>query len=342
MSTLGLALPPLAEKVAFLSDAASYPEHPSRVEAIETHLSWVFLTDRHAFKLKKPLRLDHRDLASVSARRDHCRLEIALNRRFSEGVYFQAIPLSVDESGRIGFQALGTVIDWLILMRRLPAERMLDRLIRELRLRPGELRPVVERLAHAHAQMPPVTLHAGEFALRLERTITDNARELGHPEVRHLFARIEALCAGQRAFVARSADLLERRMSGGRVVEGHGDLRPEHICLESPPQVIDCLEFSRNLRILDGAEELAFLALECERLGAPWVKGELFDALDAITGQRLPASLVSFYQSLHAAVRAKVAIWHLREPGRADRSRWVTQAQRCIELAESHLIEASS
>jgi aminoglycoside phosphotransferase family enzyme len=66
--------------------------------------------------------------------------------------------------------------------------------------------------------------------------------------------------------------------SDGRIVEGHGDLRPEHICIEDPPCVIDSLDFSRDLRILDPAEELAFLWIECEQAGGAWAAEQIFTA----------------------------------------------------------------
>ena len=80
----------LESRVAFLSDPRSHAPGTQRVEAIETHLSWIFLTERHAYKLKKPQRFDHYDLASVDARRRHCEMELRLNRRLSEGVYLDA------------------------------------------------------------------------------------------------------------------------------------------------------------------------------------------------------------------------------------------------------------
>ena len=75
----------------------------------------------------------------------------------------------------------------------------------------------------------------------------------------------------QADFLANHGDLLEARAAQGRIVEGHGDLRPEHVFLDGEPQVIDCLEFDRDLRLLDPVDELAFLGLECERLGATWI-----------------------------------------------------------------------
>jgi len=50
-------------------------------------------------------------------------------------------------------------------------------------------------------------------------------------------------------FLAGRAPLLEARIRGGRVVDGHGDLLTEDIfCLPDGPRILDCLEFDDRLR----------------------------------------------------------------------------------------------
>ena len=64
--------------------------------------------------------------------------------------------------------------------------------------------------------------------------------------------------------------MLAKRVRDRRIIDGHGDLRPEHIWLGDPVKIIDCLEFNPRLRAVDPFDEIAFLSLECERLGAGW------------------------------------------------------------------------
>lgn len=326
----------LAEKIAFLCDPQTHPDSPDAVRAIETHMSWVFLTTHHAYKLKKPLRRAECDLTSVEGRGAHCRMELALNTRLSEGVYLDVVALGRDPDARLRLAGGVRIVDWLIRMRRLPEALMLDRLIASGRLRERQLEPFVARLARFYAGCAPEPLAPEAFRARLGARIARNAEGLrfGSPLAS---ASIDALAAIQQAWLESHTGLLDARVSAGRIVEGHGDLRPEHVCLESPPQVIDCLEFSRELRVLDRAEELGFLALECERLGAPHLKGVLFDAYSRFSGDRPPAGIVHFYQSLHATVRARLALERVAEAASRVPQSWMARAADYLRLAREHI-----
>jgi aminoglycoside phosphotransferase family enzyme len=122
-------------------------------------------------------------------------------------------------------------------------------------------------------------------------------------------------------------------VEAGRVVEAHGDLRPEHICLEPEPVVIDCLEFNRSLRILDVASELMFLALECERLGARQIGEWIVGKCNEETGDRPPETLLEFYKSYHACIRAQIAVWHLKDDNISNPAVWTEKAKRYLQLA---------
>src|SRR5690606_17786907 len=104
----------------------------------------------------------------------------------------------------------------------------------------------------------------------------------------------------QLAFIESHRELLAQRAAEGRVVDAHGDLRPEHVFLTEPPQIIDCLEFSIDLRWLDAAEEVAFLALECDRHGLGGVGQRLLAAYRKVAGDGVDECLLGFYRSRRA------------------------------------------
>ena len=120
-------------------------------------------------------------------------------------------------------------------------------------------------------------------------------------------------------------------------MDAHGDLRPEHVCLTDPPMVIDCLEFNRTLRLHDPASDLAFLSLECNRLGASWIGERLIAHYRTRTEDDVSAPLLSFYEAYHALIRAAIAIWHLDDERRRQASRWRRMARRYLQLARERV-----
>jgi len=322
----------LSRKVALLSRPSSYVEKTAIVEAVETHRSWVFLTEDHAYKLKKPVRDTYVHLRRLEARRRNCDEELRVNRRFAEDVYLGVVPL-VDQSGFLRLDGRGKVVDWLLRMRRLPHARMLDRIIASGRFGPATLVPVVDLLCAVY-RSARVELTAAEYQRRLSSIIDDNERVLCGDRIELPVDEVVEICARQRRFLSRPQSLTDRVP---RIVEGHGDLRPEHICLEGGARIIDSLEFSLELRTLDPADELGFLALECERLGAPHARRFIFNAYRRSSGDSPSPALIHFYQSLRACVRAALAMRHILDPDARDPERWPIVGRRYLDLARIHI-----
>ena len=326
----------LEAKIESLGRPDAYPEAPSRVEAVETHMSWVFLTDAHAYKLKKPVRYAYLDFSTVEARRLNCEEEVRLNRRLAADVYMGVIPLVLGAEGRLCVGGPGEAVDWLVQMRRLPAERMLDHLIRSGAVKRAEISLLARRLARFYTQAAPHSITPQAYRQSLAERIEANMLELVSPEFGLDRDIPERLARSQLGFLASHAGLFDSRVRQGHIVEGHGDLRPEHVCLLPEPVVIDCLEFNREFRILDPADELGYLAMECERLHAPEVGRWLLESYTGASGDAPPAALLHFYQNCRAVLRAKLAIWHLRDDGRHPQNKWVATALEYLELARWH------
>jgi aminoglycoside phosphotransferase family enzyme len=332
----------LEAKLDFLGRLDAYPEAPTRVAGVETHMSWVFLTDTHAYKLKKPVRYPYLDFSTVEARRLDCEQEVGLNRRLALDVYLDVIPLVRDAEGRLRLGGAGETVDWLVQMRRLPAERMLDHLLRSGAVEQTDIIQLARRLACFYAEAAAEDIAPEAYRQGLAGRIEDNQCELGSPEFGLDPDQIEHLARLQLSFLQRHADLFDARVRQRRIVEGHGDLRPEHVCLLAQPVVIDCLEFNREFRILDTVDELGYLALECERLHAPQVGRWLLENYREASGDAPPDALIHFYQSCRAVLRAKLAVWHLRDDGRHPPGRWVATARDYLDLAQRHADAAGS
>jgi aminoglycoside phosphotransferase family enzyme len=320
-------------KVAFLASPAAYAERPSRVERIETHFSWVFLTDRYVYKLKKPLRGAGFDFSSSEARRRNAEAEVRLNRRLARDIYLGVVPLNLEMGGDFGIAGPGLAIDWLVKMVRLSAAGMLDHRLARRDWQRSDINALADRLARFFATARRVYVPPPVYLARFRAECRDSRHALqssGGPELRHaaqyVARRIEA-------FVSCHNCPLLQRSAESRIVEGHGDLRPEHICLRPAPQIIDCIEFRADLRCLDPVDELAFLTMECDRIGARDIGPVLFHSYSRRLQDFPPPVLIGFYRAIRALVRARIAILHLREPRLRDREKWPKRAAEYLAIA---------
>jgi aminoglycoside phosphotransferase family enzyme len=330
------------EKVEFLRNACSYPQPCSNVDVIETHMSWVFLTEESAYKLKKIVLYDYLDFRKIESRHFFCKEEIRLNQRLSNNVYQNLIPLCKDEDGNLNLTNEGIIIDWLVKMRRLSKSLMLDYAIKNKCLRRVDVVRIVKFLVKFYQRTASEKITIANYLQSLRSQILLN-KKIMEKKIYDLPKKIiNNLCSSQHYFIKRNITLFEKRIIAGNLKEGHGDLRPEHICLEEPISIIDCLEFSKYLRLIDTADEISFLAMECEKIDAPEIAKIILSSYTEISGDNPPPSLLHFYQSLRAAIRARIAISHLDEEKFRASVQWKQRACDYLILAEQHQASANS
>lgn len=325
---------PVGVKVAFLSDPRHYPFPVRDVEVRETHMSWVFLTEDRVFKMKKPVRYPFLDFGTFAARSRVVRDEIRLNRRLAPDVYIGEAALTLQPGGGLAFGGDGPVVEWLVAMRRLPEARMLDHVIIHGGLTGRDLVRVGERLVGFYRALPAEPVTGPAYVRRFEDEYAFTADVLADPHFAFDGAHVAGILLSFEQALAAVRPLLAERAAAGRIVEGHGDLRPEHVCLEDPPAIIDCLEFDRRLRLVDPFDEIVYLGLECARLGAERVLSDLRAALENGLRDRPPAAVLAFYWRYRALLRARLALLHLVEPHPRTPQRWRPEARRYLEFAE--------
>lgn len=304
------------------------------MEVLETHMSWVFLVGQRVYKLKKPLARRLFDFTTVDNRYKNCVEEVRLNIRLGGDTYIGVEQLSVEPDGRLVLGKGGVPVDWLVVMRRLPETSMLEAQIESGALEYGRITAAADLLARFYLSAESIQLSGEQYLQRLRDGIRDNYVQLLDYSLPG--SRVKPVCDQQMILLEKNAMRLADRATAGRLVEAHGDLRPEHVCLTEPPVVIDCLEFSRDLRIRDPADELSFLAMECEKLGDEKVGRILFEVYGEITEDKPEASLIAFYKAYRASERAKLAIWHLDDDYQERRGPWRQKALDYLTIAFNH------
>ena len=339
MSTMDIARfddeePSLRTKVHFLRQTAVYPEPTQHVDTIETHMSWVFLTDRFAYKLKKPVRLPFLDFSTVERRRHFCFEEIRLNQRLAPRIYIGVVPLIAERDGALSLGGTGGAVDWLVKMHRVSIDCMLDHAIRHDRLRDQDLHALADCLIDFYRAAPAIDLTPREYRQRFESAVGENWEVLRQARDILPESRVADIHRRQLAFIDASPWLLEERAAARRIVEAHGDLRPEHVMLGADPQIIDCLEFHTPFRVLDPLDELTFLGMECELLGAVQIGSLVLGRYCRALEDDPAPQLLDFYGCYRASVKLKLAYWHLVDPSVRDTARWPPIARRYLEFAE--------
>jgi aminoglycoside phosphotransferase family enzyme len=172
----------IGDKVAFLCSPESYPERPLRVEGIETHMSWVFLNHNRVYKLKKPVRYDFLDFSTLAARHRNCEREVDLNRRLAPAMYRGTMPLTLARDGRLHIDGEGRVVDWLVVMRRLPGERMLDHAIIANSVTAGDTLRLAHLLADFYRRAKPMPAVTTRYCKHFAEEIDANRAELVKPD----------------------------------------------------------------------------------------------------------------------------------------------------------------
>jgi aminoglycoside phosphotransferase family enzyme len=327
--------PSFAEKVGFLSRPSSYSDDPGAVASVETHFAHVFLSRRFAYKIKKPFKYRQIDFSRLEGRRLSCEQEVVLNRRLAAPTYIGVVPLAMTGS-ELQIEGPGRPVDWLVKMHRLPEHRVLERLAVQGQVADEALHSVVAKLVRFYRGTRAVAWAPAEYLEHLEHRSRHDARELATSGAPIDVGRVAAIRDAQLEFLRRRAELVRPRARQGRVVDAHGDLRPEHIFLNGDPQIIDCLEFSEELRWLDTAEEMAFLALELERIGAPVVARQLQALYSEAAADPVPAPLLDFYRSARAMVRAELCAWRAADAPESA-ARWIDRTHWYLDVAAASL-----
>lgn len=296
-------------------------------------MSCVFLTDRHAYKLKKPVRYPFLDFSTLEARRRDCDEEIRLNRRLARDVYLGVVPLTLGRRNRLQLDGDGETVEWLVKMRRLPRRLMLDEAILGGKVTEEDIQRVARVLIDFYRHSHAVPLRPEDYRERFKRDIRANRLELSDPEYGLGSDELESMTEIQLRFLDKDARTFDRRVTEGRIIEAHGDLRPDHVCLAPQPLFIDCLEFNREFRILDPVDELSYLAIECENAGASFVGEVALETYCESLNDHPPAALIHFYRTYRAILRAKLSIWHLRDHDSSEPGRWLERARDYLRLA---------
>ena len=334
-------LPTWLKMVDQLRHAPEWPEEELPIEMKQTHISALLLTRNYVIKLKKPVDFGFLDYTTLEKRLKACEDEVRLNSRLCPDTYI-GVSGVIETDGQIRFSGgTGKIVDYCVWMKRLPDELMLDRMVADNTVTETVIDRVAERLSEFHrtALRGPEIAKWGsleEIRHNWEENFTQTEPFIGRTISGPAY---EAIRAWVNEEIETKADLFNRRVRDGWIVDGHGDVRCESVCVKDDVICIyDCIEFNDRFRCDDVASEAAFLAMDLCVRGRPDLGYFFTEAYQRRTGDRDFFTLLPFYRCYRAFVRGKVLSFRLNEAefSEDEREAAATRAGKFFDLGRRY------
>lgn len=287
-----------------LRNPGTYPHPVKQVRMLETHISWVFLAGRFAYKVKKPVNFGFLDFSELNRRQFFCEEELRLNRRLAPKLYLEVLAIG----GTAEVPVFGTqpAIEYAVKMRRFAVEKTLDVLLDDGRLTPAIIDELAKTIADFHLGLPVAD---GDFG-RAEQILApaqENFRQLSTMAKADDYAELAELQCRCQAEFEYCQSIFELRPGQGMIRECHGDLHLGNIVLlRGKPTPFDGIEFNPKLRWIDVISDIGFLIMDLQHKGREDLAYRFLNAYLQSSGDYAGIQVLRFYMAYRSMVRAKV------------------------------------
>lgn len=308
------------QEVLELVQSGHFPDAEATYTLVETHISWVLLSEKAVYKIKKPVAFSFLDFSTVERRKYFCEEELRLNRRLAPDMYLGVSPIVRDAQGQLalGTGAHGAIVDYALHMRRMDDSRQMDRLLLKGGVELEHMDQLAATLAPFH--QAHVLLHPA-FSDSDNRSDVDDLFGMSALAVRWIgedaAQKLAYWASVLHRFLEAHADRFKERAFGGFWVEGHGDLHARNIfLLREGPLVFDCIEFSAHFRVLDVLSDLAFLCMDLEAAGHSDLSGRFMLSYLQHWNCMPEAEdrhILTYFKAYRATVRLKVNLLALEQ-----------------------------
>ena len=336
----------LPDYVRGLLQPSAYPDPPSEVTLVQTHISYVFLAGDVVYKTKKPVDFGFIDQVAAEVRERFCHAEVTLNRRLTSDVYLDVVPVVRTPDGGFAVERRGEVVEWAVKMRRLPDDCMLIALFAEQAEPPDIVERLVARVVAFHgeaqrAEQDPAVFGAAGARAWWEREWGEMQSNIGGT---WRADDAEATRVYVEGALDRHAALFDERLAQGRVLRGHGDMHAKHVYVMGPAvedlQIVDCIEFTDWFQIgwIDVGHDIAFLAMDFEANGRATMGDEIVGRYIAASADETLGVLQPLHRIFRALVRGKVDSLGANAPEvpEEERARFAESAAKYFALAAEY------
>jgi aminoglycoside phosphotransferase family enzyme len=292
----------------------AYDEDAGSIELVQTHISFVFLTNNFAYKVKKAVNMGFLDFTTLEKRRFYCERELELNRRLCKDMYMEVVP--INRSSTIKIKGEGETVEYAVKMKRIPQEKMLSRLLEKNKVNDKLVDRIAKIIAEFHSKaetnsrisefgsLPIIETNWKENYDQTEefigKTISQDAFESTRGKINN--------------FMKQNKLIFEKRVAEGRIRDCHGDIHSGNIFVTNGIYIFDAIEFNERFRYSDVASDIAFLAMDLDSKERADLSGFLIKRYIEYSGDQELKKLLPFYECYRAYVRGKVVSFKLNDP----------------------------
>lgn len=329
------------EQVNELMRSGKYGGLPIKGKLIETHISWVILTKKWAFKIKKPIRYPFLDFSTLEKRKYYCERELHLNRRLTD-IYLNVIPIKYRNGFSLG-EGTGDIIDYAVRMKRLEAPKKMDEMIRANRINARHIERLAKKISQFHRETEVIDI---SFDLKQSKQIFNDILDVSDWAKEHLdnhyLTLIQEAVAYSDSFLEKFSNHIEYRVQSGFKRDVHGDLHAKNIFLYEEPIIFDCIEFNDDYRQIDVLNEVAFFCMDLEAFGR-WGLSKFFmekyvASFPCINGQE-DEQLFLYYKFYRSSVRAKVNALRALQASENDSKYYSKEVIMYLDLMEKYRVD---
>lgn len=331
-----------ADLIAFLTDPASYPNHPGRIETIETHAAVVVLAGDKAYKIKKRVKLPFLDFTTLPERQRALTRELELNRDQAPDLYIGLTTIGRLPDGRLAFGE-GNPVDAALVMHRFEQDKLLAHLAEQGPLSRETALALADMAARYHHSAPLVMGLSG--AAVMQTTVADLATSLVEASTDTTRQQAEDFRSLSFAELERLAPLLDTRSQSGHVRRCHGDLHLGNIVmLDGNVIPFDALEFDERLATIDVLYDLAFLLMDLDVRGDRAAANVILNAYVGAepTGGEIDGLVtLPLFLATRAAIRGLVALESAHQKsGASSSTTYIARVISYVSAANAYLTPA--
>jgi len=332
----------IQEQINSLLLEGEFPEVSAEKELIETHISWVLICHRFVYKIKKPIKYSFLDFSTLEKRKKYCKREIELNKRLTDDIYLDVVPIyRLNDHYKIGGNE-GTVVDYAVRMLKMDRAKQMDQLLVQNKVTRSDIQNLAKKIAVFHGNT--IIIYQKDV-LDIQEDFNDLEGEkeyLARQTNGSMYATIiDSAIKASNDFLKSNKDLLAGRLRAGFFRDCHGDLHSRNIFLLPSPQPFDCIEFNDDFRQIDVLNEVAFLCMDLDAFG----KNDLSELFLEYYNQFFPTMksskeryLFVFYKAYRANVRAKVNSLRAKSAvNKKERTKALSEVEKYLRLMESYL-----